>query len=31
LGIKAHAAADTVQAGAVAPNFTLPSQEDKPG
>ena len=23
-------AADTVQAGAVAPNFTLPSQEDKP-
>jgi peroxiredoxin Q/BCP len=32
LGIKAHAAAaaDTVQAGATAPNFTLPSQEDKP-
>src|ERR1700722_6614475 len=30
-GIKAHAAAaDTVQAGAIAPNFTLPSQEDKP-
>ena len=29
-GIKAHAAADTVQLGAVAPNFTLPSQEDKP-
>jgi peroxiredoxin Q/BCP len=31
-GLKAHAApaADTVQAGAVAPNFTLPSQEDKP-
>src|SRR6202041_670712 len=30
-GIKAHAAgADTLQAGAVAPNFTLPSQEDKP-
>jgi peroxiredoxin Q/BCP len=29
-GIRAHAAADTVQAGAVAPNFTLPSQEDKP-
>jgi peroxiredoxin Q/BCP len=30
-GIKVHAAAaDTVQAGAVAPNFTLPSQEDKP-
>jgi thioredoxin-dependent peroxiredoxin len=31
-GINAHAAAaaDTVQAGTVAPNFTLPSQEDKP-
>jgi peroxiredoxin Q/BCP len=30
-GIKAHAAAaDAVQAGAVAPKFTLPSQEDKP-
>jgi peroxiredoxin Q/BCP len=29
-GIKANAAADTVQAGAAAPNFTLPSQEDKP-
>ena len=31
-GIKAHAAAaaDTIQAGATAPNFTLPSQEDKP-
>jgi peroxiredoxin Q/BCP len=31
-GINAHAAAaaDTVQAGAVAPHFTLPSQEDKP-
>ena len=30
-GIKAHAAAaDAVQAGAVAPNFTLPSQVDKP-
>jgi thioredoxin-dependent peroxiredoxin len=28
LGIKAHAA-DPVQAGAVAPNFTLASQEDK--
>src|SRR3979490_3496889 len=29
---KAHAAAaaDTIQAGATAPNFTLPSQEDKP-
>ncbi|MCU1319967.1 MAG: alkyl hydroperoxide reductase/Thiol specific antioxidant/Mal allergen [Edaphobacter sp.] len=30
LGLKANAAADTVQAGAAAPNFTLPSQEDKP-
>jgi peroxiredoxin Q/BCP len=32
VGLKAHAApaADTVQAGAMAPNFTLPSQEDKP-
>jgi hypothetical protein len=31
-GLKAHAAAaaDTIQAGAIAPNFTLPSQEDKP-
>lgn len=29
-GIKAHAAADAVQVGATAPNFTLPSQEDKP-
>src|ERR1700729_2442031 len=31
-GLKAHAAAaaDTIQDGAVAPNFTLPSQEDKP-
>src|SRR5712664_3238445 len=31
-GIKAHAAAaaDIVQVGATAPNFTLPSQEDKP-
>lgn len=29
LGLKARAA-DTVQAGAAAPNFTLPSQEDKP-
>src|SRR5260370_8419419 len=31
-GIKAQAAAaaDIVQAGATAPNFTLPSQEDKP-
>ncbi len=28
-GIKAHAA-ETVQTGDVAPNFTLPSQEDKP-
>jgi peroxiredoxin Q/BCP len=32
VGEKARAAAapDTVQAGAMAPNFTLPSQEDKP-
>src|SRR5579862_8282028 len=32
IGLRAHAApaADTIQAGAVAPNFTLPSQEDKP-
>jgi thioredoxin-dependent peroxiredoxin len=32
VGIRAHAApaADTVQVGASAPNFTLPSQEDKP-
>ena len=32
LGLKAHAAppADIVQAGATAPDFTLPSQEDKP-
>jgi peroxiredoxin Q/BCP len=31
-GFKAHAAAaaDTMQVGATAPNFTLPSQEDKP-
>jgi thioredoxin-dependent peroxiredoxin len=29
-GLKAHAAADTVQVGATAPAFTLPSQEDKP-
>jgi peroxiredoxin Q/BCP len=29
-GIKAHAAADVAQVGATAPNFTLPSQEDKP-
>ena len=31
IGIKANAAApaDTVQVGATAPNFTLPSQEDK--
>ena len=29
-GLKANAASDTVQAGASAPNFTLPSQEDKP-
>jgi peroxiredoxin Q/BCP len=31
IGMKAHAAgADAVQAGSMAPNFTLPSQEDKP-
>jgi peroxiredoxin Q/BCP len=32
IGLKAHAspAIDTLQAGASAPNFTLPSQEDKP-
>src|SRR3981189_3086967 len=31
-GLKAHAAAaaDIAQAGTAAPNFTLPSQEDKP-
>jgi len=29
-GIKANAASDAVQMGAMAPNFTLPSQEDKP-
>jgi thioredoxin-dependent peroxiredoxin len=29
-GLKAAAAADSVQVGAAAPNFTLPSQEDKP-
>ena len=28
--LKANAAEDTVQVGATAPNFTLPSQEDKP-
>lgn len=28
--IQAHAATDEVQAGSTAPNFTLPSQEDKP-
>jgi peroxiredoxin Q/BCP len=28
VGIKAHAAGDILQAGASAPNFTLPSQED---
>ncbi len=28
-GLQAHAA-DTLQAGTTAPNFTLPSQEDKP-
>ena len=32
IGAKAHAAAapDAIEAGATAPNFTLPSQEDKP-
>ena len=30
LKARAAAAADTVQAGTTAPNFTLPSQEDKP-
>ena len=31
IGVNAHAApADTVQVGTTAPNFTLPSQEDKP-
>jgi peroxiredoxin Q/BCP len=32
VGLRAHAApaSDTIQAGATAPNFTLPSQEDKP-
>src|SRR5579872_3821790 len=29
-GLKSAAAADAVQVGAAAPNFTLPSQEDKP-
>jgi peroxiredoxin Q/BCP len=29
-GLKANAAVDTVQVGTAAPNFTLPSQEDKP-
>jgi peroxiredoxin Q/BCP len=29
-GIKAYAAGDTLQAGTAAPNFSLPSQEDKP-
>jgi peroxiredoxin Q/BCP len=29
-GLKANAAADNVPVGAAAPNFTLPSQEDKP-
>jgi thioredoxin-dependent peroxiredoxin len=27
--VKAHAAADAVEAGSTAPNFSLPSQEDK--
>jgi peroxiredoxin Q/BCP len=30
LGLEASAAPDTVQQGAKAPDFTLPSQEDKP-
>lgn len=29
-GLKANAASDPVAVGATAPNFTLPSQEDKP-
>jgi peroxiredoxin Q/BCP len=28
-GMKAHAAADAVEVGSTAPNFSLPSQEDK--
>jgi thioredoxin-dependent peroxiredoxin len=28
VGLRAHAAGDVLQAGATAPNFTLPSQED---
>ena len=27
-GVKVHAAGDTLQAGATAPDFSLPSQED---
>jgi thioredoxin-dependent peroxiredoxin len=30
INLKANAATDTVQVGATAPNFTLPSQEEKP-
>ncbi|MCU1323386.1 MAG: alkyl hydroperoxide reductase/Thiol specific antioxidant/Mal allergen [Acidobacteriaceae bacterium] len=30
LGVRAYAASDAVAVGAAAPNFTLPSQEDKP-
>ncbi|CAN5570195.1 thioredoxin-dependent thiol peroxidase [soil metagenome] len=30
LGVRAYAASDAVAVGATAPNFTLPSQEDKP-
>jgi peroxiredoxin Q/BCP len=30
LGLRAYAAADAIAVGSTAPNFTLPSQEDKP-
>jgi peroxiredoxin Q/BCP len=30
LGLRAYAAADAIAVGSPAPNFTLPSQEDKP-
>jgi peroxiredoxin Q/BCP len=30
LGLRAYAAADAIDVGSTAPNFTLPSQEDKP-
>jgi peroxiredoxin Q/BCP len=30
LGLRAYAAADAIAVGTTAPNFTLPSQEDKP-